>query len=353
MTTPLHAIVPYGRGAPSARVRVHDWLRIGGVSAIVHDYLGESSAHVAHVARHPMATIRAERDLRSLAQSSPPLLLLHRECSPMSDGTLESRLLSEAGRGTYDLDDALQWDTGFVGYGSRLRRFRPKAQKAIRSIQAADQIIVGNESLAEWASAWASNITIIPSCVEPDRYRQKSSYRLSDPPVLGWIGSSSTERYLAGIAPALLRLRDKFGIRLVVMSDNATSLGELEPMVERIAWSETSSESLPATWDIGIMPVPERLFERGKCGYKLLQYGAVGLPAVASPVGVNRRILAQLGMISATTDDEWFGALEEHLTMSPETRMDRGDTSRRAVARLYSYAAWQGTWRQVVLGDAS
>jgi glycosyltransferase involved in cell wall biosynthesis len=223
-------------------------------------------------------------------------------------------------------------------------------KKAVRVIKAADQVIAGNETLAEFASMWTRHVTVVPSCVAPERYRLKTSYELSDPPIIGWLGSLTAEQFLTDIEPALLHVNKTTGARLALIGSEKRQLGLLESMIDRSPWSEAAAQERPASWDIGIMPLPGGLYERGKCGYKLIQYAAAGLPAVASPVGANRRIIASCAASAAVTIADWVDALKELLETSSEVRRGRGRLARTAVEEGYSFNVWEPTWRQALLG---
>ena len=96
------------------------------------------------------------------------------------------------------------------------------------------------------------------------------------------------------------------------------------------------------------MPLNDHLYNRGKCGYKLLEYGAAGLPVVASPVGVSADILGRMGAPGPSTIDEWVDALVATIEASSATRREWGARARRAVERNYSYAAWEAPWLDAV-----
>jgi glycosyltransferase involved in cell wall biosynthesis len=150
------------------------------------------------------------------------------------------------------------------------------------------------------------------------------------------------------VAPGLLAVHRRTGARLTVISAGERSLGELDAMVDRVAWDASRSNALLAEADCGLMPLPDTPFSRGKCAYKLLQYGAAGLPAVATPVGVNGRVLDQLGGLPATGPDEWADALVALLDEPEARRRARGLQARRAVTEHYSYAAWEPAFRRAL-----
>jgi glycosyltransferase involved in cell wall biosynthesis len=336
-------VTPYGREGPSSRVRVFEWLDRIDASVTVSDYVSHRDASPEYLLRHPGAVFAAERRLRRMAADRLQPLLLHREASPLSRGGIERRLLGRAPFTAYDFDDALQWDTGA---GGLYRRWAPKAAKARIAASCADRVIAGNATLADWASAYNDDVVVIPSCVAPDAYRQKADYQPGTPPRLGWIGSRDNEAYLLRIEPALHELHRRTGARVTLIGMPTPSLGDLEGMIDRIPWSEEAQHAELACFDVGIAPVPDELYERGKSGYKLLQYAAAGVPFVASPVGVNREILEQAGMPAPEHVGGWVDAILELLQDSAAGREARGRGARELARTKYSYDAWLSRWQQ-------
>lgn len=343
----IHAVTPYGRKGPSSRVRVYEWLDRAATPSEVSGYVGHHNSSPAYLARHPQAVVRAERRLRAMASDRPRRLLLHREASPLSRGALERRLLESSDFGVYDFDDALQWDWGGLG-GSPLRRLAPKAPKAHAAVRNAQRVIAGNAVLADWASQYSRDVVVIPSCVSPAAYRAKVDYRVADPPRLGWVGSRDNEIYLELIAPALLEIHRRTGSRLTLLGTVDARLGELEVLVDRVKWTEAAQHDALATFDVGLAPLPDEPYTRGKCGYKLLQYGAAGVPSVASPVGVNETILAELRMPAARDAGEWVAAILDLLLMPAVDRAALGGRAREVVQERYSYDVWLPHWKEAV-----
>ena len=332
---------PYGRGAGSVRTRVHEWLERFGAEFDVHGFLGRYAAGWAEISREPLAAARAQWSLHAPhLVNGNDVVLIHREASPLSDGRVEGRLLANAGWGVVDLDDGLQWDWG---HGGLARRLRPKAKKVIRMIRAADVVIAGNDLIAEWASTYSQAVVVIPTCVEPSKYVRKNSYELGATPRLGWIGSAASEAQLASMCDQLLDLHVRTGARIEIVGDPRPKLGRLETIVDRVTWSEGAAYSAPARWDVGLMPVPDGLMERAKCGYKVLQYGAAGLPVACSPVGVNAEILR--GDHSSLIDQ-----LDKLLVMTTAERERVGAAVRELVYDRYSYDAHQTLWASTVFG---
>ncbi|WLW50644.1 glycosyltransferase [Streptomyces sp. YU58] len=337
----LFAVTPYGRGAGSSRVRVFQWLDRIGTDFAVGSYLSLPDAAPARLARHPVSLVRAERQLGVIARSRPGRLLLHREASPLSRGWWERRLLTSARFAVYDFDDALQWDRG---EGGLARRLAPKAGKAQVAVHHADRVIAGNSYLADWASRYQRDVVVIPSCVALEDYTPKSSYALHDPPRLGWIGSPHNEVCLLLIAEALTEVHRSTGARVTLVGTTTPRLGDLESFIDRIAWSPDSQRAALSGMDVGLMPLQATAYSRGKCGYKLLQYAAAGLPAVATPLGVNAELLGEFGLPAALSQDDWVTAIRDLIDASASVRECLGRTAREITRRRYSYDAWLPRW---------
>lgn len=339
----MRFVAPYGRSAGSSRVRMFHWIKRIGLEPPIYDFLSESDASPRRILTHPIRTIEAHIALHRLRKTPTSLLFLHREGSPLSDGRLEATLLQEADFGVYDFDDALHLQSE-VG----VRRLRPKAAKLLHAFRSADRIIAGSPMLADFASSYAPDVHLIPSCVEPKMYVAKTDYDLADPPRIGWIGSASQEEHLQLIGPALRELNRRTGSRLQIIGQLDRKLGEIETFIDRFPWSEDIAGAIGPAWDIGIMPLRDAPYERGKCGYKLLQYGSMRLPFVGSPVGVNKDILAKAQLPQPKTCDEWLSAIQFVFEMSAAERARLGGGALRLVQAEYSYDSWEPAWRHAL-----
>ena len=340
----LTVVSSYGARGSSTRVRLYEWLDHLRLDARREAYLGLGDNAPATLLPRLPAVVQAERRLREASRRGVGRLVLGREASPFSNGRIESDLLAGAAVGIYDVDDAL-----YAYPSTGLRRVWSKRRVWAAAVSAADRVIAGNETLAEVAAAHARDVVIVPSCVEPDAYvRARHAERPGFRAV--WVGSPTTERYLVGLTRPLLELARRTDFRLVVVSGGAAPLGPLDDIVERVPWTPSAAVEAMADADVGIMPLPDDEFSRGKCAYKLLQYAAAGLPVVASPVGANREALVRLGGDAAESDGDWIGSLEALAEAGPARRRARGEHAHSGVVDHYSFRAWADRWRAAVFG---
>ena len=233
----------------------------------------------------------------------------------------------------FDFDDAIfvRYVSPSNGYLSYLK-FPSKTQTICRL---AAHVIAGNPYLADYAGTANGHVSIVPTTIDTEKYTA-GSRPVSDPLVIGWSGSYSTVQHLDTLRGALLRLSAKQRFRLRVIGTPNFELPGVD--VEAMVWrSETEVADLRAI-DIGIMPLPDDQWSRGKCGLKALQYMALGIPTICSPVGVNSDIIVdgENGFIAAT-EDEWVEKLTR-LLESASLRERFGSAGRATVEKNYSAA---------------
>jgi hypothetical protein len=336
----LAAVSTYGRTGASTRVRLYDWFDSLGITAQRFEYLSTSDNQPATIIQHSGRSLRAELDLRRLiGQLNERTLILSRQGSPFSSGRLETALLQAAERSIYDFDDALYSDTD-----SWTRKIWSKQKLWTRSVTAADVVIAGSDILANRADGINRNVVMIPSCIDPAAYTPKTDFTIGEIPRAVWIGSPSTESFLQLISEPLLALNRERGLRLSVISSGNNSLGELDPVVDRLAWSEETFAANIASADFGVMPLPDTEFTRGKCSYKLLQYAASSIPLIGSPVGANIGALNALGGFAPESPSEWRESISAIIDMTSAGRATAGQNARSQVTSEFGFEAWKSTW---------
>lgn len=207
----------------------------------------------------------------------------------------------------------------------------------------ASGVIVGNHVLARYAAQYSPRVYVVPTVVDTARFVPLPRHGQPAPPPrdslrVVWVGLAYNLPYLDAIAPVLRDLQEQRRITLRVVCSRPLQWPGLT--VEFQPWSLEQEVKLLQDCDIGIMPLPDNEWARGKCGLKLLQYMAVGLPAVASPVGVNQEIIrdGDNGFL-AGSKAEWRAKLIQ-LCCDAELRTKIGKAARQTVVEQYSLAAW-------------
>ena len=260
------------------------------------------------------------------------LVYILREAALLGPPVFE-RLIAQSGVPVvFDFDDAIfvSYRSPSNGYLSYLK-FASKTKTICRI---ASHVMVGNPYLAEYARQVNDRVTVIPTTIDTEKYRVPERREKSGPLVIGWTGSHSTVQHLDTMRGALKKLAERESFRLRVIGTPAYECAPVE--VEAMRWrADTELEDLSEI-DIGMMPLPDDRWSKGKCGLKALQFMALGIPTICSPVGVNTDIIqdGQNGFI-AGTEDEWVEKLSR-LLRSAELRRRLGDAGRATVEEQYS-----------------
>lgn len=229
----------------------------------------------------------------------------------------------------YDMDDAFFLRYRF-GKGRLARGVLGDKFDAVMAGAAA--ITAGNRVLADYARQHNSAVTELPTVVNTSRYVPMRNRRASGFTV-GWLGSPSTATYLPELVAPLSRLGSEGPLTFVVIGGKAPAIPNVE--VVEVPWSEDSEVELINSFDVGVMPLPDDEWARGKCAFKLIQYMACAVPVVASPVGANVDVVTGDCGLLAGTADEWVNALRSLRDDTP-MRARLGEAARVRVVELYS-----------------
>ena len=249
-----------------------------------------------------------------------------------------------------DYDDAVFHNYDLSG-NPIIRRFL--GQKIDVVMREADAVVTGNEYLASRArKAGASRVEIIPTVIDLDRYPHVPPND-DGPFIIGWIGSPTTAQYVEAIAPALREVCQGRDARVVLVGAGSVELPDVPFEVRE--WSEATEINDIASFDVGIMPLEDTPWERGKCGLKLIQYMGCGKPVVASPIGVNDKI-AEAGRhgFHAVNKREWINELTK-LWDDRDLAREMGNQGRQQIKTKYCLDATVPEWTQVITelsGDA-
>lgn len=207
--------------------------------------------------------------------------------------------------------------------------------KIQKVMQNAKLVIAGNDYLASVAKkAGSKRIEVIPTVVDINRYNITAKNENNNPLIVGWIGSPATMIYLFEIESVYKKILDKYNVSFVAVGASKKLLKNLPFEVK--SWSEETEVSIIQSFDIGIMPLKNSPWEQGKCGYKLIQYMACGIPVIGSGVGVNNQIVkhGSTGFIAKSLED-WEKRLEQLLD-SKHMRSYMGVKGRECVENIYS-----------------
>lgn len=224
-----------------------------------------------------------------------------------------------------DVDDAI-WLSG------------PHAARAAATIaRQATVVLAGNRYIADWFSQFCTDVRVVPTAIDPQRFRPAAHPRVDGPFAVGWTGSSSTYQYLYDIEKPLEEFLSVSDAQLVVIADKPPAFRSIPSnRIRFIQWTPDVEADALHQFDVGIMPLPDDEWSRGKCSLKMLQYMATGLPVVVSPVGLNQEIL-EMGMmgLAARSSDDWYSALLE-LRRDPDLRFRLGREGWRILEKEFS-----------------
>jgi glycosyltransferase involved in cell wall biosynthesis len=276
-----------------------------------------------------MAAPRTMQGKRQLWRILPDYhtLFIQRRLFPPWEAWLMRRCVR---RMVYDLDDAVMFKDRGDGQDRNLTRRIKFSALAKRC----DLILAGNRYLQEQVVPFTSRVEIVPTTVDLQRYLPRPDQD-KERITIGWIGSGSTLAYLENIKGVLEEIGRRYPrVELKIVADRFLDCRNLHVIRKR--WEYATEISDLHSFDIGLMPLPDDVWSRGKCGFKLIQCLAVGVPVVCSPVGVNREI-AQPGVHGWWAGDaaEWIQALSS-LIENPDLRRQFGRAGREAMAQRYS-----------------
>jgi glycosyltransferase involved in cell wall biosynthesis len=296
----------------------------------------------AKAARMAAALARRVRELARLRRYD--VVLIHRAASLFGPALVE-RLVALTGQPIlFDFDDAIH--VLDISPANRRLGWLKFPGKTAAICGLSSHVVVGNNYLADYARQHNSHVTVVPSSVDTRHYHPVAGKRSSGRLVVGWTGSSTSLNHLELFAPTLRELVNRYDIEIRVHSDREPVLPGV-PYVWR-PWSAHTEVEEITRFDIGIMPLPDDEWTRGKCAMKALLYMAMGIPSVCSAVGANREVIehGKNGLLSSTPD-EWvdnIGALIEN----PSMRRRLGMAGRQTVEEHFSMEKSAELFAQVV-----
>lgn len=248
----------------------------------------------------------------------------------------------------FDYDDALFTRDPFT---LRMRSTGNGSPKSIRrlnfSLKLADTVIAGSKHLFDYAAKINDDVKIVPTCIV---YSDYSELELVENKVLsiGWLGTANNQGYLTDIAEELESITIKYPkVNLQVISDKALKLQGVR--IDNIKWNIDSYKNALLKFDLGIMPLKNDEWSKGKCAFKIIQYMAAGLPVIASDVGANSTVISNSedGYL-VNSSDEWLSAFEK-LIESKELREKMGRAAKEKIRKNFSAEAWIDKYEFILL----
>lgn len=260
-------------------------------------------------------------------------VFIHREALPFGPPVIEfviSKVFNK--KVIYDFDDAIWLSEN--DKASMVKKFFKSATKVKYIIKCSTKIVCGNDYLKEYAIQYNKNVVVIPTTVDTVHVHNKIKNQKTSSPTIGWTGSHSTLFYLEAMFPLLEKVYKKKQFELIVICNKKPL--SAPSFMKFIKWDKETEIDDLMTINIGIMPLIDDAWAKGKCGFKAIQYMALGIPALVSPVGVNNKIVDHgLNGFICNTDDDWIRYLVELLEDS-HLRMTLGTNARIKIEEKYS-----------------
>lgn len=335
-------LLPYAWDtSPSQRFRIEQWaplLQADGIELCPATLLTRAEQKLLYAKQSPAAKaamlgrvlLRRLNQLKGLHQYDA--IWLHRAAYPLGPPVLERLFCRARVPVILEFDDAI-YLANTSAANARWSGLKC-AGKTSELCRLSTHVVVGNEYLATYARQHNPNVSIIPTTIDTDAYAAREEYRDSDPVVIGWSGSGTTVAHLRTINRVLQRVAEQAPVRLHVMGTPEYSLKGVN--TRALEWSPEVELPELNEFDIGVMPLPDEEWARGKCALKALQYMALGIPTVTAPVGVNADIIrdGENGFL-AVTEDEWVDRLLR-LVRDVKLRERVGRAGRATVVSEYS-----------------
>lgn len=342
-------LVPYPLHiAPGQRFRFEHYLPFfnkNGLTYKIASFLDIDAYHLMYRTESPVrkALILGagflKRLLHLIQAFNYDFIFIYREATPLGPPIIEWILVKVLHKKIiYDFDDSIWLKDPNESNLIASLKWKSKVAKICKW---SHLVTCGNDFLAFYARRFTGNVRVIPTVINTE-YHLPVTKEKSGTPVIGWTGSHSTLVYLQEVLPALRSLASRQDFKFTIIANRDP--GFPDEFITFIPWNSKTEIQDLQTFDLGIMPLPNSPWSQGKCGFKLIQYGSIGIPSVASPVGVNSQIVIEneTGFL-CRTQQEWEEALTKLLT-DPGLRKKMGTKAYNLITEHYAVKATTETF---------
>lgn len=276
------------------------------------------------------------------------IIFIFREALVTGSTRFEKLFRKSKAKLVFDFDDAI-WHLD-VSEANRMFGFLKRPEKTGEIIGLCDAVFAGNDYLAGYARKFNPNVFIVPTTIDTNEYQRVNVERNPQQVVIGWSGSLTTIKHFEFALPFLRILKEKYGERIAIKVIGDGSYVNEALGIRGLPWKREDELKELSSFDIGIMPLPDDEWAKGKCGLKGLQYMALGIPTIMSPVGVNTEIISdgENGFLAVSTD-EWVSKIEQ-LILSEELRKKTGAAAAKTMLEKYSVEAWKAKYVEYFTG---
>ena len=242
----------------------------------------------------------------------------------------------------FDFDDAI-WLMD-ISDGNKKYKWFKDPSKISKIIQLSHLIFAGNKYLAEYASRFNNNITIIPTTIDTEYHKKMNYDKPNEKICIGWTGSTTTIKHFDMAVPFLIKLKEKFGSQIYFKLIGSETYTNPSLELKGTKWQINKEIQDLSEIDIGIMPLPDNEWSKGKCGFKGLQYMAMEIPTIMSPIGVNNEIIQDnVNGYLASSEEEWVEKIS-NLILSKNLRTLFGEKGRQTIIEKYSVQSTKKTY---------
>ncbi|WP_281614155.1 glycosyltransferase family 4 protein [Flammeovirga sp. SubArs3] len=348
----LLILAPYPTSiAPSQRFRFEQYLDLikkNDIKYEYHSFLTLDAWKILHQSGHffqkGFAILSAflKRFLLMFQLSEFDMIFIHREASHIGPPIFEfiiTKVLKK--KVIYDFDDAI-WLPNYSEHNAKFNKLKMYG-KVNWIIKWASVVSVGNRYLKEYAMDYNHNVIINPTTIDTENYHNPSLFKKkkNEKPIIGWTGTLTTAQYIEYLIPVFQKLEKTYDFEFRIISNEDPKF-PIQSLVYKPWSKETEIQDL-IQFDIGIMPLKNDIWAKGKCGFKALQYMALGIPAIVSPVGVNTEIVDDgINGFICSSQEEWYHALSTFLENAFEKSMSI--EARKKIEENYSVQSNQNNF---------